>query len=69
MSAKTNGVKWSKDSKTKERRKAALKRLQAQLADGMKPCKETGYKAMKVALTDRDRERIQKEIATLEGRI
>lgn len=48
----------------KARRERALVRLEAQLKSGQKPSKETGGL---IGLTDKDKARISKEIATLKG--
>lgn len=71
MSKKTNGVKWNKDSKSKERRKRAIERLEIQLKSGKKQLRSTRLQK-KVAyddLSEIDITRINKELDTLKTRI
>lgn len=64
MSEKTNGVKYSKSVQHRIRRGNALDRLQKQLDAGTKNTKE-GVKE----LSDKDKNRITKEIKTLKERV
>lgn len=53
----------------KQRQKNALERLKVQLSDGTKPEKLEGKTTGKrIPLTDKDKERINREIKTLEGK-
>lgn len=67
MSKKTNGVKWNKSSKTKQRRKSVIERLESQLKIGTKPAKKSQVRG--IPLTDSDIKRINKEIEILRTRI
>ncbi len=67
MSTKTNGVAFNKSSKAKNRRKAAISRLEVQLEYGHKPDKE--HKSIHVPLTETDVKRINRELETLLTRI
>lgn len=51
--------------KLDQRRKNALARLEAQLISGVKTEKKSNKQ---IPLTDSDKKRIEKEIATLQGR-
>ena len=78
MSHKHNGVNYSKTIPAVERRRKAIKRLEAQLETGTKPQKNEeslnhlaktkglhGY----IPLNDGDIKRITKEIETLKARV
>jgi len=65
MSAKNNGVSHSMLLSAKERRRNAYTRLSNQLKSGSKPCKET---KVQIPLTDKNKTRIEKELATLKLR-
>lgn len=53
-----------------QRRESTLGRLQAQLKSGIKPLKEDGKDTGKtIKLTEKDIERIKKEITTLKERV
>ena len=67
MSQVHGGVK-SKSS-AKRRRQRALERIEAQLKSGVKQPKGTVLTLDKVVLTEHDRKRLEKEIATLKGRV
>lgn len=71
MSNKTNGVKWNKSSKSKQRRKSVIERLETQLKSGVKPIEAMRLSKDKSTqpLTDLDIKRINKEIETLKQRI
>lgn len=74
MSNKTNGVKWNKSSKSKQRRKAVIERLEAQLKSNDKPEKlvrdgRSIISKMRVMLSKEDIARINKEIEILKQRI
>ncbi len=71
MSKKTNGVNWNKDSKSKERRKRAIDRLEIQLRSGKKQLRSTRLQKQVSYddLSETDISRINKELDTLKTRI
>lgn len=71
MSSKHNGVNWNKSSKAKERRRSTIKRLETQLESGRKTLPTANLKAGPVTgeLTEKDINRINKELEVLKTRI
>ena len=65
MSSKNNGVSHSMLLSVKDRRRVVHTRLTNQLASGTKMCKETGKQ---IPLTDKNKTRIEKELAILKLR-
>lgn len=55
--------------KQKTRKESALVRLEVQLKSGVKTGKTQNGLSVKVQLTDRDKDRIRKEILTLKQRV
>lgn len=68
MSSKHNGVNWNKSSKSKQRRKSVIERLKAQLKLGKKTI-TVEKKVEIVPLSEKDVNRINKELEVLETRI
>ena len=60
--------KFNRSPQAKARRVRVIKRLENQLLTGFKPVKEDG-KMSTAPLTDKDRDRIKKEIETLKTRL
>lgn len=67
MSKKTNGVNYGKTVNKTIRRKKVIDVLEHQLKTGVKTQKKTSD--VKVPLTEKDINRIKKEIKTLKSRI
>ena len=68
MSKKSSGVNWNKSSKTKQRRKNVIDRLEKQLESKSKVTKEC-KSGETVLLNDSDIKRINKELIILKERI
>ncbi len=68
MSKKTNGVNYGKTVPQRSRRERVIKMLEVQLKSGLKTEKKRND-GHKIPLTEKDINRINKELVTLKARL